>query len=138
MKKGHIVAILTWCTMLIFSYIFLIPQTLTISPDYGLSPKKRLVDAIVLIAMGKMAEDSMIDFSISSIRKIGNWRGDIYVLTDRVDRFADAKAIHDLKIVEMKPLNTIIEIKALKPKLLQYLPKIIVGALYLDVDILGR
>ena len=124
--------------MLIFSYIFLIPQTLTISPDYGLSPKKRLVDAIVLIAMGKMAEDSMIDFSISSIRKIGNWRGDIYVLTDRVDRFADAKAIHDLKIVEMKPLNTIIEIKALKPKLLQYLPKIIVGALYLDVDILGR
>ena len=138
MNKGHIVAILIWCTMLIFSYIFLIPQTLTISPDYGLSPKKRLVDAIVLIAMGKMAEDSMIDFSISSIRKIGNWRGDIYVLTDRVDRFADAKAIHDLKIVEMKPLNTIIEIKALKPKLLQYLPKIIVGALYLDVDILGR
>lgn len=124
--------------MLIFSYIFLIPQTLTISPDYGLSPKKRLVDAIVLIAMGKMAEDSMIDFSICSIRKIGNWRGDIYLLTDRVDRFADAKAIHDLKIVEMKPLNTIIEIKALKPKLLQYLPKIIVGALYLDVDILGR
>ena len=138
MKKGHIVAILIWCTMLIFSYIFLIPQTLTISPDYGLSPKKRLVDAIVLIAMGKMAEDSMIDFSICSIRKIGNWRGDIYLLTDRVDRFADAKAIHDLKIVEMKPLNTIIEIKALKPKLLQYLPKIIVGALYLDVDILGR
>ena len=138
MSKGRIVVIIIWSFTLILSYIFLIPQTITILSDYGLSPSKRLVDAIVLIAMGKMAEDSMVDFSISSIRKIGNWKGDIYLLTDRDGCFTDAKASHDLKIVAMNPLNTIIEIKALKPKLLQYLPESVSVALYLDVDILGE
>ena len=124
--------------MVLVTYLFFIPKPPLLSLDYGASSSKRLVDAIVLIAMGKMAEDSMIDFSIASIRKIGNWKRDIYVLTDRRGCFADAAATYNLKLIEMEPVTSIIEIKALKPKLLKYLPETVSSVLYLDVDILGE
>ena len=138
MNRGRLGVVIVWCGVLLVSYVFFIPQTGISSTEYDVSPHGRLVDAIVLIAMGKMAEDSMIDFSISSIRKVGNWKGDIYMLTDRKACFADASANYDVKLIEMQPVSSIIQIKALKPKLLQYLPESVIGALYLDVDILGK
>ena len=139
MGIGRFAVILIWCVVILASYLFFVPEPPLGSLDYGASPpSKRLVDAIVLIAMGKMAEDSMIDFSIASIRKIGNWKRDIYVLTDRKGCFADAAATYNLKLVEMEPATSIIEIKALKPKLLKYLPETVTSVLYLDVDILGE
>jgi hypothetical protein len=80
----------------------------------------------------------MIDFSISSIRKVGNWRGEIYVLTDRKSCFSKSANDFDLHLIEMEPLDSIIKIKALKPKLMTYLPRTVKGALYLDVDIIGE
>ena len=138
MGKGRFAVIVIWCVMVLVTYLFFIPKPPLLSLDYGASSSKRLVDAIVLIAMGKMAEDSMIDFSIASIRKIGNWKRDIYVLTDRKGCFADAAAAYNLKLIEMEPVTSIIEIKALKPKLLKYLPETVSSVLYLDVDILGE
>ena len=138
MGKGRFAVIVVWFALVLATYLFFIPAPPLGSLDNGASPSKRLVDAIVLIAMGKMAEDSMIDFSIASIRKIGNWKRDIYVLTDRKGCFADAAASYNLKLIEMEPVTSIIEIKALKPKLLKYLPETVASVLYLDVDILGE
>jgi hypothetical protein len=138
MNKGRIAVVVSFCLVLLASYTIFIPQTRSLPYEYSSTPQERLVDAIVLIAMGKMAEDSMVDFSISSIRKMGNWKGDMYLLTDRTACFTDAASNYDLKLVELPTLSTLIEIKALKPKLLQYLPEGVKGALYLDVDIIGE
>ena len=138
MNKGRIAVVVSFCLVLLASYTIFIPQTQHLLYEYSSTTQEPLVDAIVLIAMGKMAEDSMVDFSISSIRKMGNWKGDIYLLTDRKTCFVDAANNYDLILVEMPTLTTLIEIKALKPKLLQYLPDGVKGALYLDVDIIGE
>lgn len=134
MNKGLLFVVVIWSITVAISYVFFLPKTEFLSSES--QDKKPLVDAIVLIAMGQMAEDSMIDYSIASIRKIGNWKGDIYVLTDRQNCFKDTAITYDLKLVEIQPLNSIIMIKALKPKLMSYLPASVLGALYLDVDIL--
>ena len=138
MNYGRVAAIATWTVVLLISYTAFIPST-RLLPSQSESPdEERLVDAIVLVAMGEMAADSMIDFSISSIRKVGNWRGEIYILTDRKSCFSRTALDFDLQLIEMEPLDSIIKIKALKPKLMKYLPEIVRGALYLDVDIIGE
>ena len=138
MNYGRLAAIATWTVVLLISYTAFIPATRLLPSHSESIEQEHLVDAIVLVAMGVMAEDSMIDFSISSIRKVGNWRGEIYVLTDRKSCFSKAANDLDLRLIEMEPLDSIIKIKALKPKLMTYLPRTVKGALYLDVDIIGE
>lgn len=138
MEKNRAAIVIIWSLVLLVTYVFLIPQSNIIVHDYDSSHRDRLVDAIALVAMGDMAQDSMIDFSISSIRKMGNWRGEIYIMTDRKECFAEAAMTYTLKLIELSPLDSIIEIKALKPKLLQYLPGNVNSVLYLDVDIIGK
>jgi hypothetical protein len=134
MNKGLLFVVVIWGITVGISYVFFLPKAEFLSSESH--DRQPLVDAIVLIAMGQMAEDSMIDYSIASIRKIGNWKGDIYVLTDRQNCFKETAINYDLKLVEIQPLSSIIMIKALKPKLMSYLPASVHGALYLDVDIL--
>ena len=138
MNYGRLAAIAIWTVVLLISYTAFIPATRLLPPHSESVEQEHLVDAIVLVAMGVMAEDSMIDFSISSIRKVGNWRGEIYVLTDRKSCFFKSANDFDLHLIEMEPLDSIIKIKALKPKLMTYLPMTVKGALYLDVDIIGE
>jgi hypothetical protein len=138
MNYGRLAAIAIWTVVLLISYTAFIPATRLLPSHSESIEQEHLVDAIVLVAMGVMAEDSMIDFSISSIRKIGNWRGEIYVLTDRKSCFSKSANDFDLRLIEMEPLDSIIKIKALKPKLMTYLPRTVKGALYLDVDIIGE
>eukprot|EP00597_Dinobryon_sp_UTEXLB2267_P007332 CAMPEP_0170088938 /NCGR_PEP_ID=MMETSP0019_2-20121128/23112_1 /TAXON_ID=98059 /ORGANISM="Dinobryon sp., Strain UTEXLB2267" /LENGTH=298 /DNA_ID=CAMNT_0010307481 /DNA_START=162 /DNA_END=1054 /DNA_ORIENTATION=+ len=99
----------------------------------------RLVDAIVFIAMGAMAADPMVDFSIASVRKLGKWKGEIYVVTDSPNCFSPSSSAEgDLRVtvISVPPAKNIIEIKALKPIILEYLPEHVAGVLYMDVDIL--
>lgn len=35
------------------------------------------------LAMGSMAAEPMVDFSIASVRKIGKWTEEIFVITDK-------------------------------------------------------
>ncbi len=76
-----------------------------------------------------------MDSSIASVRKNGMWEGDIYVITDHPECFS--KTAENFKIQPIKVPNTddIIQIKALKAKLFDYLPPTVQGVLYLDVDI---
>lgn len=99
-------------------------------------PHTKMVDAVVFIAMGLMSNDPMVDFSIGSVRKLGRWKGPIYVITDHPDCFAEAVLEYSVSTVQVPPANSILEIKALKPQLMHLLPVTVRGALYLDVDIL--
>lgn len=99
-------------------------------------PPSHLVDAVVFVAMGPMASDPMVDYSIASVRKLGKWTGDIYVITDSPSCFADAVHDYEVKTIEVPSAKSIIEIKSLKPKLLNIVPPTVNGVLYIDVDIL--
>lgn len=99
-------------------------------------PPSHLVDAIVFVAMGAMASDPMVDYSIASVRKLGKWKGEIYVVTDMPSCFADAVVDYEIQTIEVPPANSIIEIKSLKPRLMSLMPERVSGVLYIDVDIL--
>ena len=98
--------------------------------------RNNLNDAVVYIAMGSiMASDPLIDYSIASVRKIGKWKGDIFILTDNPSCFTDSVKEYNLKVVKVQPQPSLIHIKALKTKIWSYLPTSVEGVLYLDVDI---
>jgi len=99
-------------------------------------PPSHLVDAVVFVAMGAMASDPMVDYSIASVRKLGKWNGEIYVVTDIPTCFADAIQEYDIKTIQVPSAKSIIEIKSLKPRLLTLMPAHVAGVLYIDVDIL--
>ena len=99
-------------------------------------PDNHLVDAIVFVALGPMASDPMVDYSIASVRKLGRWAGEIYVITDAPSCFMDAVHDYEVKTIEVPPAKSIIEIKSLKPRLMSVVPSHVQGVLYIDVDIL--
>jgi hypothetical protein len=94
------------------------------------------VDAIVFIAMGTLAEDPIVDSALASVRVLGGWKGNLYLLTDRKDCFGTIATQHQVNIVSIPTVDSIIQIKALKSHLFDYLPTNITTLLYLDVDIL--
>jgi hypothetical protein len=106
----------------------------------SLFTSQKLVDAIVFIAMGEMSSNPMIEYSIQSVRKLGLWTGSIYVITDSPQCFIPSNNYDrgtDFHVVTVPSASSIIEIKALKPILLDLLPSEVKGALYLDVDIVA-
>jgi hypothetical protein len=105
--------------------------TRTIAPSW----RPTYVDAVVMIAASSMAADKMVDMSIASVRRYGNWRGPIYVLTDRPDCFDASAKEFGVTVVSIPEMLNILEIKALKMSLFEYLPEDLKGVLYVDVDI---
>ena len=98
--------------------------------------KPSYINAIALIAASNMASDKMVDYSIASVRKYGNWKQDIYVLTDRPKCFDSTARTYGVRVIKIPTVNTIVEIKAFKPKIMNYIPRNVTGLLYMDVDIL--
>ena len=101
-----------------------------------LLPQAYSIDAIALIAMGSLSKSYSVDYSISSIRLIGKWKGAIYVLTDSPSCFDEIAEKHSLKIVNIPPQKDILHIKSLKAQMFTYLPDTVQNVLYMDVDIL--
>ena len=98
--------------------------------------------------MGSMAAEPMVDFSIASVRKIGKWTEEIFVITDKPacftgNRFvlirseplqvnshkkylylpsSPAEGNLSVTIIPVPSAKSVIEIKALKPIVLELLP----------------
>ena len=98
--------------------------------------EKHFVDAFVFIAMGKMAGDPMVDYALSSVRRLGKWKGDIYLVTDSPKCFENSIRDYHINVVTTAPVSSIIEVKAMKPSLMSFMPSNISSILYMDVDVL--
>lgn len=97
------------------------------------------IDAVVYISMGQMSRQSLLDFSVHSLRQQGAYTGDVYVVTDSPACFVQLRQTeseHKLHFISVPPLSSIIKVKALKTQLLSLLPASKKSILYLDVDIL--
>lgn len=134
---------LVWLVAVTTIYLFYSGSS-TANTDDGSSPlavvpkswKPSYIDGIAMIAASSMAADKMVDYSIASIRKYGNWKGPIYVLTDRPECFSNTASEYDVTVVTIPTAASIIEIKANKPKLMSLVPLGADTVLYLDVDIM--
>jgi hypothetical protein len=91
--------------------------------------------AVVFISMGDMARDPLVDYAVASVRNAGEWRGEIYILTDKPVCFSRTKQDYNVTVVTVPKKSSIMQIKALKPQLLELVPSHVQSLLYLDVDI---
>lgn len=133
--KFPIRVVLVWLALVAICYnLFSVHDPDTAQIMY--IPPSHLVDAVVFVAMGAMASDPMVDYSIASVRKLGKWNGEIYVVTDIPSCFADTIQEYDVKTIQVPSAKSIIEIKSLKPRLISLMPAHVAGVLYIDVDIL--
>lgn len=127
--------ILLWAAVSIFIYYFYLSETPNRSHTIPLQ-KDDFFDGVVFITMGSLAQNKMIDVTLSSIRKIGRWKGAIYVLTDRPECFTKAMKTLDVKIITIPSMTSFMAIKAVKPSMFRYLPNEVKSVLYLDSDII--
>lgn len=127
-----------WIVFIIIAYIFFIqPPKLDLIVHKKDSTK--MVDSFVYIAMDKLAKDTLVDYSIASLRNLGKWKGQIHVITDTPNCFSSEMIDkYNIEIVEVTPVSSIIQIKALKTQLFKILPDNINGVIYMDVDIVVR
>lgn len=99
--------------------------------------KAYMPQAIVFIAMGKVAAQPTVEDAINACRLLGHWTEHIYILTDRKPCFDDIIQHFPLtEVISVPSKNTIMEIKTMKAEIFQYLPAHIERVMYLDVDIL--
>lgn len=99
--------------------------------------KAYMPQAIVFIAMGKVASQDMVEDAINACRLLGHWTEHIYILTDRKSCFDDVTQHFPLtEVISVPSKNSIMEIKTMKAEIFHYLPRQVERVLYLDVDIL--
>ncbi|RYG62978.1 hypothetical protein EON64_16860 [archaeon] len=92
-------------------------------------------EAIVFIVMGELAMSTSVEDVLMSVRLLGHWEDQIIVLTDHKACFTALTNL-DLTIIEVPSKPSLIEIKAMKAEMFQYLPSEVHRVLYMDVDIL--
>ena len=131
-----------WLGLIFLVYLFVIESPRFVSPHnrnelvhLPAMTGESIVQAIVFIAMGDMARDGLVEYAMASVRKVGNWKGPMYLLTDAPACFADTKQDNMVTVVTLPRKSSLMEIKAIKPKLFLHLPSDIDTVLYLDVDI---
>lgn len=134
-NKNHIRVFVAWLLTFAIVHFLSTPNQQSIS---RLTAAPQSVDAVAFIAMSKMAAEPMVDHAVISIRKLGKYRGKIFVVTDQSDCFSDLRKSFDVTIISVAPVHSILEIKSLKPKIFTLLPADIESVLYLDIDILIR
>lgn len=119
LKKLPLHLIFAWFISLIIVYnLFIIERPDMYDSNNSMGSNSiilhtQIVDAVVLISMGVMASNSVVDYSIASIRKVGNWKGDIFVITDSPSCFYDTIQRYNIKTIPIEPIKNIIGIKGI-------------------------
>ena len=137
LNNNQLKAVLAW--IFLFGFIHYLYQ---FTPSIGVNDehlkastrnrgnvKGNAFDAVVYIAMGAVTIDPMVDLSIESVRRIGKYDGDIYIITDRPSCFSDSVMHFNTKIVTTESRESIIMIKSMKPDIFMFLPSTVQNAL---------
>lgn len=142
-KPSIAIAVISILCILYFYFLIESPlqtslneYSISISVRGNVLPSNGFVDAIAYISMGQLSNTWMIDYSISSLRKLGKWNGDVYIITDSPECFDDAVRKYNIKTIYVPTVEDIINIKLLKSKVMDVLPKSVNNVLYLDADII--
>ena len=128
-----------WLALLLFLYMTYftaeIRQAAPTLSDGPSTPVQSPVDAVVYISLGQVSFNYIVDYSVATLRDVGQWKGEVYILTDHQSCFDDLALQHKVKSIEVPETKNVMEIKSLKAKIFEYLPAKVNSALYIDVDI---
>ena len=130
-SKLPLTIIIVWISITFLIYFFFIGD----STQRNSLTNEKLIDAVVLICTGKMAASNLFEVSFATIRKIGRWKGDIFVITDNPDCLKESARVYDLKLIIIPAMNSLMHVKSLKANLFKYLPASTQTCIYLDSDI---
>lgn len=100
----------------------------------GLSSNK-VIDAVVYIAMGSAAKGRLVEYSVASLRDVGEWGGKVFLLTDQTSCFDDLVSERDVSLVQVPQVSSVMEIKNIKANIYKHIPETVKSVLYIDVDI---
>jgi hypothetical protein len=138
--------ILLWIALVIIAYYVSVPYSTHPYASYSYQTQTALLSAhskaympqaIVFIAMGKLAGEAMVEDAITAVRLIGHWTQHVYILTDKKECFSDlVNKSPQTEVISVPTKNSIMEIKTMKAEIFTYLPKHVEKVLYMDVDIL--
>lgn len=96
------------------------------------------IQAIVYIASARYADRLLTLLAIRSARTIGNWKKEIFVLTD-MRRCFSGEEVTPISVISEVDSSDSMKSKRFKAKIFEYLPSHIRRVLYLDADIIiGR
>jgi hypothetical protein len=87
-----------WAVVILAAYMFFVDLSILPSAVTAPNHSPDLVHAVVMLAGGHMAEDAMVDLSVQSLRRVGGWQGDVYILTDRPECFASTVASFNVQV----------------------------------------
>jgi hypothetical protein len=141
-KKAYLSGI--WAAVVIFLYLTLFTDDTAMKPPSSSmsltsssnSRRESPVDAVVYIAMKSAAKSTLVDYSVTSLRKVGGWKGKVFLLTDQPSCFDNLLATQSgVEVVQVPSVSSIMEIKSLKAKVFEHIPASIESVLYIDVDI---
>ena len=145
MKKVPIKTVAVWMSLIALVYIYVFSSgawsahsSLSDIEILGLVHSKTApeINGFVYITMGKMSKESLVDYSIASLRNVGGWKGAIYVLTDQPACFSTTAKELGAEIITVPSVKSVMEIKAMKTKMMTYLPEKVNAAVYIDVDVI--
>ena len=72
-----------------------------------------IIDGVVLISIGEVARENLADYSIATLRKIGKWRGSVYLITDQPECYIETSEKFDVELLKAPTYTSLIDIKAL-------------------------
>ena len=135
--KHHLIITAVWAVILLGAYLFVVDLNALPTSVFVPTHHNKLVEAVVLIAGGAMARSPLVDLSVQSIRRVGGFEGDIYVLTDHPECFSSTIKMYGIRPIRVPEADmaTIVKIKTIKAKLFSYLPDSLHHILYMDVDV---
>ena len=138
-----------WVAVIIFLYLTLLtddnvnpsPSSASISMQ-SLEQRGKItaassnvIDAVVYIAMGSAASGRLVEYSVGSLRNVGEWDGNVYVLTDHTSCFDELASEGSVNLVHVPKVSSVMEIKSTKANIFKHLPQEVGTALYIDIDI---
>ena len=126
-----------WLCSITVLYVYTVDQNYSLS---HVEPTDEqifdIIDGVVYISIGELARENLADYSIATLRKIGKWRGAVYLITDHPECFVETSEKFNVDLLKAPSYTNILDIKALKTRIFEYVPKKVDSVLYLDVDIL--
>eukprot|EP00043_Microstomoeca_roanoka_P010422 m.99103 g.99103 ORF g.99103 m.99103 type:complete len:315 (-) comp14890_c0_seq2:87-1031(-) len=94
-----------------------------------------VVDAFVFICMGSWTNTTILHGAVSTLRSVGGWEGEIYVITDRKDGWPSLRDEYDVGVIGVEAQASKLAIHSFKCKMFDVLPQHVRNVVYLDADI---
>lgn len=136
MFRGSVIATLIFLVVFTGYVIYVwTPIGLSLSAINFSVTSSKAVDAFVFICMGSWTNTTILHNAVSSLRTVGGWEGDVYVITDRQDGWPSLRDQYSVEVLGVDAVASKLAIHSFKCQMFDLLPPHVHNVLYMDADI---